>query len=840
MFVRIEATGGATAMTPAKLFGEVFAPKEKSLVRFDQEISVSKNIPITHFVSPNIYETRSGALGFIIKVSGVPFEVTGNIDLNYLQSQWAFIMRTLGDEFAVYRTTYRHEVSTKLEGKYVQGFAKDFTDAYEQKFINKPLFVNDIYLNFLLKGSSTKIHQSINFLQKIGISKNPSEFNEWQEARIRKVKNTITALMTNLSRYTPKLLGIREENNVEYSEILSFFSILVNGEERKYLMPYQDIASYIAQNRPFFGSRAIHLEGLSKGTDKFAAIVSIKDYYPKSKNEDFNRLLSLPFSYINTHSFMGIDKNQSQEMIRRQIARMTSVGDKSLSQIEELEQAADDLASDRINFGYHHNTVLIFGESVDDLEDKVAKAIQAYGHIGIVAIRETLNLENAFWAQIPGNFKSIKRSSPISNKNFSCFTALHNFYTGYVNGNHLGSAVGLAETKGKAPFYFNVHEEGSGSKVDLPKGHFKIIGASNVGKTVVMISIEAMMKKYGGRSFIFDRDRGCDIYVRAVGGNYCVLNPTQKTGWNPCQLSDNANNREFLRDFIKQLVMRPEVNLTAADESQIADVVDRNYSLPIEKRNLSNISSFFRLDFGGLDALSKWLRLPDRTGKSGEYAWLFDNETDVLNLDNDTMGFDMTYMLGTNQDDKKDMITPVMMYLFHRIEASITSKDSVYKGKLTGIYLDEGWQFLGNAYWVKKLANYFNTWRKENAFICFATQQPDLVAKSQLSFALTQGTASSIFMVNRDAKEEDYMGSFGLSAKEFDFIKKTPMQDRYFLFKQGHNAAILKFDFTGMQKFLAVISGNIISVPICDELRAEYGDDPKIWLPKFYERVGRL
>lgn len=827
-------------MTPAKLFGEIFSSKEKTLTRFDQETALSKHIPITHFNMPNIYETRSGALGFIIKVSGVPFEVTGSGDLNYLQSQWAFIMRTLGDEFAVFRTTYRHEVSIELEGNYPEGFAKDFTNAYEQKFINKPLFVNDIYLNFLLKGSSTKIHQGISFLQKIGISKDPSEFNEWQETRIRKVKNTITSLMTNLSRYTPKLLGIKEENGVEYSEILSFFSILVNGDERKFLMPHQDIASYIPQNRVFFGSRAIHFEGLSQGRDKFAAIVSLKDYYPKNKNDDFNTFLSLPFSYINTHSFMGIDKNQSQEMIRKQTARMTSVGDKSLSQIEELEQAADDIASDRINFGYHHNTVLVFGESVDDLEDKVAKTIQAYMRVGIVAIRETLNLENAFWAQIPGNFKYIRRSSPISSQNFSCFTALHNFYIGYVNGNHLGSAVGLAETKGKAPFYFNVHEEGAGSKVDLPKGHFKIIGASNAGKTVVMLSIEAMMKKYGGRSFIFDRNRGCDIYVRAMGGQYCLLNSTEKTGWNPCQLSDNANNREFLRDFIKQLVMRPEVNLTAADENQIADVVDRNYSLPMAKRNLSNISSFFRLDFGGLDALSKWLRLPDRTGKSGEYAWIFDNETDSLNLDNDTMGFDMTSILGTNQDEKKDMITPVMMYFFHRIESSITSKDSAYRGKLTGVYLDEGWQFLRNPFWVKKLENYFNIWRKENTFICFATQQPDLVAKSQLSFALTQGTASSIFMVNREATEEDYMSSFGLSAKEFDFIKNTPIQDRYFLFKQGHNAAILKFDFTGMQKFLAVLSGNIITVSICDEVRAEYGDDPKIWLPKFYERVRRL
>jgi type IV secretory pathway VirB4 component len=30
-------------------------------------------------------------------------------------------------------------------------------------------------------------------------------------------------------------------------------------------------------------------------------------------------------------------------------------------------------------------------------------------------------------------------------------------------------------------------------------------------------------------------------------------------------------------------------------------------------------------------------------------------------------------------------------------------------------------------------------------------------------------------------------------------------------------------------------SGNIHTVPMCEDIRAEVGDDPLMWLPKFYE-----
>ncbi len=42
------------------------------------------------------------------------------------------------------------------------------------------------------------------------------------------------------------------------------------------------------------------------------------------------------------------------------------------------------------------------------------------------------------------------------------------------------------------------------------------------------------------------QDRGAEIFIRAMGGQYEVLSPGEPTGFNPLALPDNGENREFL------------------------------------------------------------------------------------------------------------------------------------------------------------------------------------------------------------------------------------------------------------------------------------------------------
>jgi len=239
------------------------------------------------------------------------------------------------------------------------------------------------------------------------------------------------------------------------------------------------------------------------------------------------------------------------------------------------------------------------------------------------------------------------------------------------------------------------------------------------------------------------------------------------------------------------------------------------------------------LDFTGLTALSRWLHLPDRNGRPGEYAYLFDNATDTLDVNQNTIfGFDMTSLLGSG-DEATDILAPVMRYLFYRIEQSLD-------GRLTNLYLDEGWQLLNHPYWMEKLDGYLVTWRKLNANIIFASQLPKKVIESPIGATLIQGSATQLFLGNQKAEEKDYREGFKLTHREFEIIKNTPIQSRYFLIKQGHEAAVARINLSGLDKYIKVLSATKETVDLCEQIRQEVGDEPSQWLPLFYqEEIGR-
>jgi type IV secretion system protein VirB4 len=819
-------------MTPFKFLGDLKMKTHFIHQSFNKEVKVSNHIAISHFVTPEIFSTINGELGAVIKVEGISFDVKSTNDINQYQKSLAFAIKNVGEDFAYYETVYRNLQSCKLEGKYPVGFAKEFNEAYNGGFTDAKLFQNDIYITILKKSVTNKVSRNLNIIERIHVKNRHDKFKSYRKSQLFEFKTSLTNILSMLQVYEPTLLGEKSgEEGKSQAEVLRFLSVLVNGKKRDFIYPSQSIASFVPEKRLFFGDNTIHFQGLNQGSDQFAAILSVKEYSPDTRPGMLNKLLTVPFEFISTHSFLGIPKNTAMKLIEKQINRLNSTNDAAKSQISELETAKDDLASSRINYGYHHNTLLVLSDSIDELEYKVGKIIKIYQDQQLVVVRETMNLENAFWAQIPGNHKYICRSALVSNHNFTSFCSLHNYYSGYIDKNHLGSALMLIETPSHTPCYLNLHEKASGSKNDLPKGHTLAIGASNAGKTVVMLAIDTAYKKYGIRSFIFDRNRGCEIAIRAQGGLYQRLVPGEPTGWNICQLRDSSKNRKFLRDILTVLASSQSNQLTAKDHRYIAEVVERNFSLPFEKRSLSNVSSFFPLDFSGLEEFSRYLHLKDRTGKAGDRAYLFDNENDEFNLDADLTGFDMTHWLSDAGEAPEELL-PISMYIFHRLE-------ECFDGRLTGIYLEEGWQFLQQSYWKEKIEEYLVTLRKENVFLYLSTQLPDKLAKSSIASALIQGAATVIYLANPKAEEKDYQGSFKLSHREYEIIKNFDIQSRYFLIKQGHEAAVGRINMSGFEKYLAVFSGNKLSVELCEKIRSEFGDDPAKWLPHFYARVGQ-
>ena len=132
-------------------------------------------------------------------------------------------------------------------------------------------------------------------------------------------------------------------------------------------------------------------------------------------------------------------------------------------------------------------------------------------------LREDLNMEASFWAQLPGNHAYIARSCMLSSANFSGFSSLHNFATGQGSGNHWGTPISILETTSQTPYWFNFHQR------DI--GHFLVTGPTGSGKTVALTFLLAQAFRISPepKAVFFDKDRGAEIFVRAVEAltRYC-------------------------------------------------------------------------------------------------------------------------------------------------------------------------------------------------------------------------------------------------------------------------------------------------------------------------------
>lgn len=775
-----------------------------------REQAVGTHLPYARHVDDHTIETRDGLLMQTIRLRGLLFETADTSELNYRKGLRDAMLRAIGtSRFALYHHVVRRRVDLAPDVEYPDAFSQQLGDRWGERLSTKQLFVNDLYLTLVrrpLQGRIGLADQVRNWFTRAGA--------EPQAAQAYELSQLVAgrdALLATLGEYEPYLLGVYDTPYGPCSEPLEFLSELYNGEQRPVLLPHQDLGAYLPYRRVSFGQETVELSAAGHLQRGFVGLVSIKDYPSWSAPGMFDELLRLPLELTITQSFAFVERQAALERMNLALRRMRSAEDEAISLRGELSQAKDDVAAGRAGYGEHHMTIAVRGDSPQAVDAGVAEVTAAMVDMGVIAVREDIALEPAFWAQFPANFKYIARRGLISTSNFAGLASIHNFPTGQAVGNHWGDAVTLLETTAAGPYFFNFHQE------DL--GNFTIIGPSGSGKTVVLNFLLAQARKLDPRIIFFDKDRGAELFIRAVGGQYDLLRPGHSSGLNPLQLKDTPVNRGFLVDWLAQLAGTVDVT----DLERIRDAVSANFEQPVEHRRLRYLVELFRGDRRP-QAGDLWSRLRPWWG-DGERAWLFDNVQDLTDLSARTVGFDMTVLL-----DDPVVRTPAMMYLFHRVEERLDGSPAI-------IVVDEGWKALDDDVFVRRIKDWEKTIRKRNGIVGFATQSAQDALESKIASAIVEQAATQIFMVNAKARPEDYIGGFGLSEHEFDLIRTLPDSAHCFLIKRGGESVVARLDLSGEKDLLTILSGREKTVRLLDELRASTSDDPASWMAPLLEQA---
>ncbi|RTL99724.1 VirB4 family type IV secretion/conjugal transfer ATPase [Ancylobacter aquaticus] len=771
-----------------------------------REIEPESRIPHVRHVDEHVIALAGGALMTMIAVEGISFETAGVDNINARYRGLDTMLRNIADDrLAVWSHVVRRRETTYPAGDFKEAFAAGLDTRYRARMVGQELYRNDLFISLVWTSDPSSLAKMAGLARRArkgGGEVNPEALKHLTDAR--------QTMMGLLADFRPRLLGLYEAGGLMWSEPSEVLHQLVGGRRERVPLTMGPIYSAIYTDRVIFGRETAQIR--HEAGDRVAGALSLKEYPSRTRPGMLDGLLALQCEFILTQSFAFRSKADALALFTRKQNMMTAGGDKAVSQIDDLVDAADDVQANRIVMGEHHLSLMVFAGDVKTLGEHLSKARAELANGGAVVAREDIALEAVFWGQLPGNFSMRPRSGAISSRNFAALCPLHSYPIGQAEGNYWGPAVAMLKTASGAPFYFNFHYEQLGSTF--------ICGPSGSGKTALMNFLLTQITKHAPQVVLFDKDRGADLFVRAMGGTYLPLQNGRPTGFSPLKgLELTEANKVFLSRWIERLV-RGGRTITTNEQRAIEQAITALGQLDRRDRSIGALIQF--LDTTDPEGVASRLR---RWAAGGALGWAFDNDGDAIGEGAQFLGYDMTDFL-----DNEEIRMPLMFYLFHRVEQMIDGRRIV-------VVIDEFWKALADEGFRDFVQNKLKTIRKQNGLMVFATQSPRDAISSPIAHTVIEQCGTQIFLPNEKGQHADYVGGFRLTEREYELISRDLQKaSRRFIVKQGHGSVVAELNLAGFDDEMSILSGTTAGVDDLEQIRKEVGDDPSRWLPLFYSR----
>jgi type IV secretion system protein VirB4 len=785
----------------------------------NKECPLAQFIPYSSHLNENTLITKDGALVRIFKLDGTSFETKDNDDLTLAHNRLNSLYKGLSENnISLWSHVIRRKINASMNSQFNDAFSQHFDHCYNASF-GESIMVNELYLTVVQRDETHAIKKKV--------QNNLDAIKKKIRLRLSDFDQYCHRLEANLEDYKISALSIRGH----ISEPLTFINYLLTGQWQRIRKPCGEISTAIGNARVAIDTDTIELQ--SNGQSKYLQGVDIKEYCNDSVTGMFDQLLYVDYEFILTQSFSFFTKKIATNYLETRKRRLSSSGDGAYTQIAALTLAKNDLTDGQFAMGEYHFSLMVMGDDRDAVKRHRSNAQKILSDIDMLSAPISIATDAAFFAQLPANWQYRPRVAGLTSRNFASFSPFHNFLIGKKDGNPWGQAVTRLKTLSGHPFFFNFHftlpgEDNYGDEV---AGNTRMIGMTGSGKTVTLGLLYCQAQKYAQNNpfstVFFDKDRGAEVMIRALGGHYLRVKDGQPTGFNPFQMQSTKSNVAFLKKFVRLLIESPQYPITPMDEDVISKAVDT--VMNNDNASLKRLSGVYQNMTSGTskDEIQSSIKLRlKKWCQGGEFGWVFDNPIDELDFNITTnIGID-----GTDFLDNNDVRTPISLYLLHRMDEIIDGRRFMY-------VMDEAWKWVNDAAFSEFVGNKQLTIRKQNGLGVFATQLPSSLLDSPQGAALVQSCSTEIYLPNPKAVRSEYINGFGLSEKEFDVVKSLGEKSRLCLIKQGKNSAICSLAMPNMKDELTLLSAGTKELPLFDEAIEEVGNNPSDWIPVFLAKV---
>jgi type IV secretion system protein VirB4 len=798
-------------------------------------IDLARHVPFSQIVSDSVISSRNGDFISTWRIYGIDVtsrdELSQTLEMNKLNT----LIRTMGTgEFSFVTHRIPRKVQSVLTIPKINTFVDNLLTKY-YGITNEYLHTTEHYL--------TVIYRPQKISGGMGFSFRLKNYNEQREKAIGILGEVNRTIKTNFKEYRVTQLGKYEaeyhnyssdsenvnfdgENKQYRNSQAEFYCFLINGDWQT--VPHKmksSLYKILPTSRIVYGT--FYKESLlADGRKRFSYFIDIKDYEAYTHAGIIDTLINLPFEFIETQIFVPMTKVDALKTLTQIRGQLLSAEDDGLTQVIELDQAKEGVVNGNFVYGFYSYQIEVFGDTMEEAKEARQQVIRELGEAGFLPANVDSIVNHAHYASWPCNYKHRTRTAHVSSRNFAGMNSFHNYSTGKKNYNPWGEAILMLTTANGQPYYLNLHESPDGIDNTDKKtlGNTAIIGQAGTGKTVLTNMIILSSFKYGCKSVYFDKDRGCEIGIRAYGGSYINIYRNEKSGLAPFKLEPTKQNVDHWKTLIKHCAKEGGYTLTPSHEADIEKGVDAVAGHPKHQRGFELLMQYLDpTDPNGVAArLKKWCR--------GEaLGWALDNEDDLLKFKpNSCTGIDYTELL-----DDKEVCPTIMLYLMFRTENEIDGKPFIY-------VMEEYWKALENESFEDFAKNKQKTIRKLNGLGIFVTQQPSDALGTNISKTLIEQTATMIFLPNPQASKDDYCGGYKLTELEYEIVRNLAPNSRKFLIKKGMHSTVVQLSLNGMDDELDVISGTKDNLEPMEQAIREKGDNPDMWVPHYLELVKKM
>ncbi len=464
------------------------------------------------------------------------------------------------------------------------------------------------------------------------------------------------------------------------------------------------------------------------------------------------------------------------------------------------------------NFGYLNATVVCYGRDPEEAEATGQAAVAAFHRAGMLCVRERLHALGAWAGTLPGQWWEPVRWSLVGTANLADLAPTAGEDEGEASNPYLTRQLGRVvpalatfRTARGGLTCFNLHVDAL--------GHTLVLGPSRSGKSVFVNFLIAAWQKYGGRTYIFDRDHSCRIPTLLQGGSYLDLEGGDETpALNPLGLLAAEGSRPWLLRWLLGLLGIDDPARDPEAERRLGEALDALAALPADRRRLLTLAQLLPRALAA--QLGPWL-------ERGAAGGLFDHAEDRL-----TFGTFTAIDLGTVLT-RSGPAAFLLDYLFERIRLDLD-------GRPTLIYVEEAWAALGDPLFAPRLETWLRTLAKRNACLILATQSLAEIARSPAAAVLLDNAPTRVLLPNPHAHAQQHLYGdlLGLGACDIERLAHATPHRHYFV-RTPRGGHLLDVRFPSA--LLAYLRSDARALARFDEARRD-GED---WEARYLETVDR-